>query len=427
MTKPSVKKLKNGMTVISVPQKGATSFSLMVMARVGSRYETEEINGASHFVEHLMFKGTKRRPNAHILTQEFDRFGSEYNAYTSKDSTAYYVKIDAGQSEHAVDLLHDMVFHSLYEPKEINRERGVILEEINMYEDNPVMALEDVLEEALFPQSTLGWQILGPRKVIKNITPKQLTGYRDTYYTPERVVVAMAGKIPPGTMKKVEATFGAVKSKAKNEAEEYACFCPPKNMGVRVMVQKKETEQTQLGIAFHGYAYDHKDAAAADLLGVILGGSMSSRLFQEIREKHGLCYTIRASHSSLEDTGIFSIMAGLDKKRIEDAVHAILKELKNVYTKPFGNGEIQRAKDHFRGRLMLAFEDSSFQARWYAKQWTFTKELQTPEERIRKVEGVTAADVKRVAKAIFTSPHKAVAAIGPISNAKTFESYFSES
>ncbi|MEK7655186.1 MAG: pitrilysin family protein [Patescibacteria group bacterium] len=418
MNKPQVKKFANGMTAILVPQKGATSMTIFVMVRVGSRYESRQINGASHFIEHLMFKGTKRRPNTQILTQTIDRYGAEYNAFTGKDLTAYYIKIAAEQTPLAIDILNDMLFHSLYDPKEIDRERGVIVEEINMYEDNPRMHLEDLLEGALFPRSTLGWNIAGPREVIRNVTRDQLIDYLDSYYVPSRITVVVAGKIMPGTEALLHKTFGKVTQHHKGKEDEFAPFCPPKTLGCPVALQNKKTEQVQLGIAFHGISISHEDAPVASLLADILGGSMSSRLFIEIRERRGLCYSIRASHESLQDTGVFSVTAGLDKKRFPEAVKAIMNEVRSMARKPVPLTEIRRAKDHVRGSIMLAFEDSATQASWYGRQWTFLKRLETPEEKLKRLEKVSAKDIQRVAKKIFDSKRMAAAVIGPFPNAE---------
>lgn len=413
MKRPIPRKLPNGMTAILVPQKNATSMTIFVMVRVGSRYETKPINGASHFIEHLMFKGTKRRPATQILSQTLDRYGAEYNAFTGKDLTAYYIKMEATKTALAVDMLHDMLFHSLYDPKEIDRERGVIVEEINMYEDNPRMHLEDLLEGALFPNSTLGWNIAGPREVIRNVTREQLVNYRDAYYIPERMTVVIAGKIVPGVMGLLERTFGSVPKPEERADDEFAAFCPPTRLEKPLALQTKKTEQAQLGLAFHGMHLRHEDIPAATLLAIILGGGMSSRLFIEIRERRGLCYSIRASHEPLEDTGVFSVTAGLDKKRMREAVGAIIAELKKISRNPVSPEELRRAKDNIRGRTMLAFEDSSTQADWYGRQWTFLKTLETPEDKMKRIEKVTAKQIRRVAKAIFRPERMAAAAIGP--------------
>lgn len=394
--------------------------TLLVLCRVGSRYETEDINGVSHFVEHLMFKGTKKRPNTQIISRELDRYGAEYNAYTDKDVTAYYIKMDAAQTPLAVDMLHDMLFHSTYDPKEINRERGVIVEEINMYEDNPRMHIDDILEEALFPQSTLGWNIAGPRDIIKTVPREKILAYRDAYYIPERMTIVVAGKIQSGVMAMLNETFGTVRRPTGKDVA-FAPFMVPEKLSAPVAYQEKNTEQVQLGIAFHGLPIGDADLAGVSLLATILGGTMSSRLFIQIRERRGLCYSIGASHQAREDIGMFSIMSGLDRSRVQEAVDAIQVELRKMIKTPVTAEELRRAKDHVRGRTMLAFEDSATQAEWYGKQWLFQKKVETPDERMRRYEKVTAAQIRNIAKRIFRPEHMAAAVIGPFGNKSQVE------
>lgn len=421
--KPIPKKLPNGMSVILVPQKGATSMTLLVLTRVGSRYETKDINGASHFIEHLMFKGTTKRPNTQMISRELDRYGAEYNAYTDKDVTGYYIKMDAEKTPLAVDMLHDMIFHSKYDPKEINRERGVIVEEINMYEDNPRMHIDDLLEEALFPNSTLGWNIAGPRETIKTVPREKLIRFRDAYYIPERMIVVVAGKIQPGVMPLLTKTFGSVHRQGGKD-DPFDPFCAPAKLHDPVAFQDKQTEQVQAGIAFHGLPLGHEDLAAAGLLATILGGTMSSRLFIQIRERRGLCYSINASHQAREDVGIFSVLSGLDKKRVPEAIAAIIAELKKTTKSSVTAEELRRAKDHIRGRTMLAFEDSATQAEWYAKQWLFQKKAETPEEKMKRFEKVTAAQILKVAKKIFRPEVMASAVIGPFGTKENVKKFF---
>lgn len=411
------------MQAITIPQKGAASMTVMVFVKVGSRYETKDINGASHFIEHLMFKGTKRRPTTLDISKELDRYGAEYNAFTSKDLTAYYVKMDADKTPLAVDLLHDMLFHSKYDPKEIERERGVIVEEINMYEDNPRMHIEDMLEEVLFPNSTLGWNIAGPREVIRTVPRKKLVAYRDAYYIPERMTVVIAGKIQPGIWELLEKTFGSVKT-GKKADKAFTPFTAPSKLKKAIVFQKKETEQVQLTIGFYGVSLTDKDRAAATLLASILGGTMSSRLFIQVRERRGLCYSVNASHQPIEDTGIFSVMSGLDKSRVKEAVEVIWEELMKTTKTLVRSEELQRAKDNLHGKLTLAFEDSANVSDWFGKQWTFEGKLSTPEERIRQIESVTAADIRRIAKRIFRPEQCAAAVIGPFENQKSVQKLF---
>lgn len=410
--KPTLHTLKNGMPVVLVPQKGAASMTCMVFVRVGSRYETKDINGASHFIEHLMFKGTKRRPTTEDISRELDRYGAEYNAFTDKDVTAYFIKMDADKTPLAVDLLHDMLFHSTYDAKELDRERGVIVEEINMYEDNPSRHVDELLEGALFPHSTLGWNIAGPREVIRTVPRSKLIAYRDAYYIPERMTVVVAGKIMPGVMPLLQKTFGAVKRPAGKD-EAFTPFCPPERIRDPFGYQEKPTEQVQFELGFHGIKMGDARLPAASLLATILGGSMSSRLFVEIREKRGLCYSVYASHGAREDIGEFTIGAGLEKKRFSEAVRAIVGELKKLIRSGVTAEELRRAKDHIRGKTTLAFEDSATQAEWYGKQWLFQKKCETPEERMKRYDKVTRADVRNAAKAIFRPERMAAAVIGP--------------
>jgi predicted Zn-dependent peptidase len=414
--KPTLKKLKNGIPVILVPQKGAASMTLFVFCRVGSRYESKDINGASHFIEHMMFKGTKRRPDTQTISRTLDRYGAEYNAMTSKDYTGYYVKMDAKQTPLAIDLLHDMMFHSHYDQKELDRERGVIVEEINMYEDNPRMHIDDLLEEALFPNSTLGWNIAGPRETIKSVPRAKLISYRDAYYVPERLTIALSGNIVPNAMTLLEKTFGTVTAKTPGSDRTFTPFAVPPVLTEPIAFQEKKTEQVQLGMAFHGLPLGHDDLAATSILATILGGTMSSRLFIEVRERRGLCYSISAGHQPMEDTGLFSVMAGLEKARFSEAVKTIISELKKTVTKGVTSEELRRAKDHIRGKITLAFEDSSFQADWYGKQWMFQRKIETPEQRLKRFEKVTTAQIKRVAKTIFRPEHMASAVIGPFAS-----------
>lgn len=422
--KPISRDLKNGMRAIVVPMKGAASMTFMVFVRVGSRYESRDINGVSHFIEHLMFKGTKRRPDTLMIAKELDRYGAEYNAFTSKDLTAYYIKMDAAQTPLAIDMLHDMLFHSRYDAKEIDRERGVIVEEINMYEDNPRMHIEDLIEGALFPDSTLGWNIAGPRKVIKTVPREKLIAYRDKYYVPSRMTVVVAGKVDKNIWKILDKTFGSVKPPKTPADKSFVPFKTPNRLKEPLMFQDKKTEQAQLSLAFHGLGLGDKRMPAANLLGTILGGSMSSRLFIQVRERRGLCYSISAGHQAMEDTGVFTILTGLDKTRIKEAVKVIWDELRKIATEPVGADELRRAKDHVRGKLTLALEDSSSYADWYGRQWIFQKKAETPEARLKRLEAVTPSDIRKLAAELFQKRHMAAAVIGPFGTKKNVEKLF---
>ncbi|MHB8830707.1 MAG: M16 family metallopeptidase [Patescibacteria group bacterium] len=421
MDKVKRQTLSNGMSLVVAPQKGAESMTLLVLVKVGSRYEPLKLTGASHFIEHLMFKGTTRRPSTLSISKELDQYGAEYNAYTGKDLTGYYIKMAAEHTHEAIDMLHDMLFHSLYEPKEIDRERTVIIEEIKMYEDNPREHISDLMESHLFHGSPLGRNIAGTRQSVAGVSRHELIGYRDAYYIPSRITVAIAGKIMPGAISQIKRTFGHVSQPKKTRDLPFSCFKMPPQTKDPLALQSKSTEQTQLALSFYGLPYGHPDRAAASLLANILGGSMSSRLFIEIRERRGLCYAIGASHESLEDTGAFSIGAGLDHGRVKEALQAIYAELNKITQEPVSHEELNRAKEHIRGRLALAFEDSAVRADWYGRQWLYERKLESPEARVRQFQKVKAQDIKKVARNVLSPRRMVLAAIGPNAMPKTFK------
>lgn len=414
-------RLKNGMDLLLVPQTGADSMTLLVLVKVGSRYEVQKLTGASHVIEHMMFKGTEKRPNTQAISQELDRYGAEYNAYTGKDMTGYYIKMDAAHTDTAIDLLYDMLFHSKFDAQELDRERAVIVEEIKMYEDNPRDHIADLLEEKMYQGSTLGWNIAGTRKSVMKMRRSDLLDYRDSYYIPQRLTLVLAGKILPGAEKKFAETFGRVPVPKKRQDEPFACFKDPRKLKNPVAYLEKNTEQVQLTLGFYGLPYGHEDRQAAKLMALILGGTMSSRLFIEIRERRGLCYAIRASHDSLEDTGAFTVAAGLDKARFPEAIKAIYGELNRVMQESVEKDELARAKEHIQGRMSLSFEDSASRAEWYGRQWVFERKLESPEKRLAAIRKVTTEDVQRAARTLLNPERMAIAAIGPLGKVTNFK------
>ncbi len=416
----SIKRLTNNIPVVLVPQVGAVSMTFMVCVKVGSRYEAQPINGASHFIEHLLFKGTKRRPTSLAITKELDRYGAEYNAFTSKDLTGFYIKMDAAHTPLALDILHDMLFYSRFDAAEMDRERGVIIEEINMYEDNPASHMGDLLEEALFPKSSLGWNIAGPRETIRTISREALMEYHHRYYIPSRITLTVAGKINKDVLALLNRSFGSLKEPKVPADGSFAPFVSSLEKHALTFQQKK-IEQVQLGLGFYGVPYGHKEMPAMALLGTILGGSMSSRLFTEVREKRGLCYSVGAGHHAFEDTGMFTVSAGLDKTRFAEALAAIWQELTKMRQTLVSTDELRRAKDHIRGKWMLAFEDSANQADWYGKQLIFQGKTISPEERMKAIETASASDVRVLAKRMFQKSQSSISVVGPFKSKKEVE------
>lgn len=410
-------KLKNGMRVIVAPLQETKAVTVLVMVKVGSRYEPKNINGSSHFVEHLMFKGTKKRPTALTITKLLDGIGAEYNAFTSKDATGYYIKANYEKVELLLDLLSDMLRNSTFISKEVERERGVIVEEINMYEDNPMMFMEDLFEQTVWGDHPLGRNIAGPKSVIQKVTQRQLHTYYKKYYKPHNMVLAVAGRVDKNIGRLIKKYFDSgttATGKFKFKPAATSQRQP------QVAVKEKDTEQVQLGLGFPAYQYRSKKLYPLYLLNVIMGGNMSSRLFMSIREKKGLCYFIRSSVSPYEDTGAFMIQAGLDKARIREAVTAILQELKKVRQLGVTTTELRKAKDFLKGKLILDLEASDHVASWLSRQEMLHGKIVTPAEQIKKLERVTPADIKKVAGELFVTPKLNVALIGPVQTDNSF-------
>jgi len=409
---------KNGLRVITVPMKSTKSVTVFVMCGVGSRHETRDINGASHFIEHLMFKGTKKRPTTLDISKALDSVGAEFNAATSKDWTGYYVKIDSKKVELALDVLSDMLSNSKFDKKEIDRERNVIVEEINMYHDNPMMYVEDVLEQIMYKGSTLGWEIAGPRKTIKEIPRSKLIAYRDKYYIPENTVVCIAGNIDSKIEALVKKYFNTTKE-VPNETEGFKPFEFTQDKPQVKLVYKK-TEQVQLALGFPGYSSFDDRVYAKYLLSVILGGNMSSKLFIAVRERKGLAYFVRSYVNVYQDTGNFIVQSGLDKSRLEMAIKIILAELKKIKSKGVTADDLQKAKEYLRGKTALGLEETSNIADLYVKQELLQGKIMSPDQKLKKFDAVTAKEIQAVAKEMFDKDLVSLAIIGPFKDEKKF-------
>ncbi len=426
---PETKTMKNGLRMISVPFAGTEAVTVLVMVKVGSRYETPELNGASHFIEHMMFKGTKKRPTTLHISKELDSVGASYNAFTGKSYTGYYAKVPAEHFSLAVDLLHDMIFNSVFLPTEMARERKVIIEEINMYEENPMMHIEDLLEMKLLEGNSLGWNIAGSRQTMEKMKREQVLNFRNAYYQPNRFVLAVAGKIPEGAEKMLTNKFSkeVIRTDKKSvvlQGEKISDFVPYKNVGCeccwpKLIVQNKDSEQVQLAFGFLSPSFkDEEKDLHAEILGTILGGTMSSRLFVAVREKKGLAYYIRAGQGGYEDIGIFTIRAGLNKTKIPMATKVIFNVLASVKKKGVTPAELKLAKNYIKGKIKLGLEDSSDRAGFYARQELSLDKIESPEVYYKKIDKVTASDIKKVANEILQESKMAVAAIGPFESEK---------
>lgn len=405
--------LHNQVKLFLVPLQDTKSVTTLVMYPVGSRYESEKMSGVSHFIEHMMFKGTKKRPNTLTLTREIDRLGAEYNAFTSKEYTGYYIKADAEYLNISLDILSDMLFNSKFEAKEMTKEKGVIVEEIRMYNDNPLMNIENIFEEVMFA-GELGRDVAGTEKHVLSYKREDVLNYRDKYYSPQNATVVIAGNINEKTEDWIEKYFGQEKNKKKlNKFFAQGKFNSTKKEK-RIKIQKKSTDQAQLMLGFPGFDYNAKENAILSVLNTILGGSMSSRLFIQIRERRGLAYMVRSGADNFRDLGYVYVRAGLESKNINPAIKVIKDEIKKIISKGVTKKELIDAKTHIRGALTLSLEDSSIQASWLAKEALFMNEIKTPEERLEDIYKVTNEDIKRIAKKVFKFDQMRVAIIGNV-------------
>jgi len=409
--------LKNGLKIITVPQKGTQAVTVLVLAGTGSKYEKKETSGISHLLEHLLFKGTKKRPDQVSISKPLDAVGGMYNAFTGEDYTGYYAKVDGSHFNLALDVISDIYLNSKLEKKEIQKEKGVVLEEINMYYDHPSSYIQSLWSRVLYGDQPAGWDIAGTKKSVLGITRKQILSYIKTQYTGENTIVCIAGNIPKDAEMRIRKAF------SKISTSEIIKKTPviDKQDNPNCLVKYKDTDQTHFCLGIRGYNIFHPDKFVLEILSLILGGMMSSRLFIEVREKLSLAYYIRTTVSSDPDVGFLVTSAGVDNKRVGMAITAILKEYKKMATKKILPAELKKAKDHLKGKMALLFEASDAQASFYGVQELLRKKILTPEEIYVKINKVTIDDILRVSKDIFKSEKLNLALIGPFKDKTDFQ------
>lgn len=409
--------LENGLRVLIIPMPHASSVSVSVYAAAGSRYEAAPEAGLSHFVEHLAFKGTTNRPRPQDISIEIDSIGGSMNAATDREYTVYYTKVTREFAHRAIAIIADMLRNSLFVGEEIERERGVILEELAAVEDSPDEQAGLLLDALMWPGQPLGRDIAGTAASVSAITHERLIGYYRQQYVPNACVVSIAGAIDePDALEQVRAAFGDWEPGAP--ADWLRAAEAPR--GARSGKVVKPTEQAHLSLGARGLALDHPDRYASDVLSVILGEGMSSRLFMRLREELGLCYDIHSFASHLRDAGSFGVYAGVDPPKAAEAVREIAHELSKVRN-PATADELERAQALIRSRVLLRMEDSRAVSAWYGSQAILDQPRLTPAEAIAKAEAVTLEDVQRVAQALLTDAGLQLAVVGPFEGADLFD------
>lgn len=406
--------LKNGLRVVLVPMRDTKTATVIVMTGTGSRYEDAHENGLAHFLEHMFFKGTKKRPSAKAISEDLDGIGSVYNAFTAKERTAYYAKVSSRYLETALDVISDIFLNSTLPTREIKKERGAIIQEIDMYEDMPMRTVGDVFEGLIFKNEgethPLGRTILGPKENIRSFTQKDFRAYMKRNYTPLNTVVCVAGAInEEKVLAKIKKEFGGLKH---GNPPNYLPFSPEQKAS-RVVIKEKKTDQTNFVIGVPAYPYLHKNEFALAVLSTILGGGMSSRLFLEVREKRGLAYSVQSWVERFPDTGYFAVQAGVEHAKLEKAVSTILAEFKKIKRTPVSAAELKKAKQFIKGTMTLALETSDEIAGHAASTMINFGRVRPLEEILKGIEKVTAEDVRRVVLDLFKSEKLNLAVIGP--------------
>lgn len=365
-----------------------------------------------------MFKGTQKRPNTIDISKELDGIGAEYNAFTSKEHTGYYITADASHLPLAMDMLSDMLYNSKFDAQEMDRERGVIVEEINMYEDNPSFYVEEIFEELLFQGSTLGKPIAGPREVIKNIGRQSLYQYYKKNYYNGNAVIGVAGNFSEAKMQTLlKKYFPVVKRQARNKIKKVSRFVQNQP---RIKLINRNLEQVQLIVGFRTMPSTDKRFIALQILGNILGGTMSSRLFLQIREHMGLCYFIKAEVSGYEDASSFAVHSGLNKDKIYEALSAIKEELDRIKRDGVSRDELQKAKDNIRGRLILRLESPTSYLNFLAAQELLNKKIKDRQMTLDELEKITVSQINILAKEVIDWQKSNLAIIGPFESANKF-------
>ena len=410
--------LKNGLRIITVPAKSTKAVTVMALVGTGSKYETKEINGISHFLEHMFFKGTKNRPDKLKIAEDLDKVGGNFNAFTGFDYTGYYAKVACEKFDLAMDWVSDIYLNSLLPAVEIDKERGVIIEEINMYYDHPMKYVCDLWQELLYGDQPAGWNIAGTKETVSQIAQEQMIDYRLRQYVASNTIVVIAGNIVADeAILSAQKYFNSInQTLPKGKLPVVESQNKP-----AILLQKRTTDQTHIALGVRAYNLFNKKHYALELLGVILGGMMSSRLWIEVREKLGLAYYLRGEAQMDADTGSFVVNAGLDSKKVDLGIAVILKEFKKIKENKISNEELQKAKDNIVGKTTIALESSDALASFYAEQELIEGKILSPEQLYAKIEKVTLEDIKEVAQEIFVPEKLNLAMIGPYDDASRFQ------
>jgi predicted Zn-dependent peptidase len=402
--------LQNGLRLLMAPMPGMRSASISFFFTVGSRYESNTNAGISHFIEHMLFKGSEKYPNARLISEAIEGVGGVFNASTGKELTHYSARVLGEHLPAVLDVLADMVHHSLFDPVEIEKERSVIIEELSSTHDDPQEWVSLLIDEAMWPRLPLGRDDAGYIETVSNIQRQQMLDYLHEYYRPNSLIMSVAGNIDPASI--VDKCKRLFRQWEPRKHAQWTKCLPPTDTSPIVFIEK-ETEQVNLCLGTLGIAYSSPDYYTLMLMNAILGDGMSSRLFQTIREERGLAYDIGSYFNSYAETGNFVVSAGVDPSQVEAAVQAIVNELSSLCTTPVPADELDRIKAFIKGGLVLGLEGTSQVAYWLGSQESLRGKILDVDEITAHIEAVTALDIQRLAQTCFAPQWRRLALIGP--------------
>lgn len=418
--------LSNGLRVVTVPMPGLESVTVTIWVKTGSRFEEKRINGISHFLEHMVFKGSAKRPTARAISEAVDGIGGEFNAGTSKDWTNFYIKSRSGSAETAMDVLSDMVLNPLLMPEEIEREKGTIIQELAMYEDTPMIKINDVFEELIFKGSSLGWDIGGDKDSVRAIMREDFIKYRAEHYHPNEMFVSVSGGITEEkALELVEKYFNQLKmnnKKRKTINTFKGTTFKVEQKKAQIMLKTKKVEQAHIILGFLSEGRGYAGRYAQSVLSSILSGPMSSRLFIEVRERRGLAYAVKPAGDKFNEVGYTGVYAGVDVTKSEEAIKVILDQMHGLADGkyPVTQKELTKTKEFIKGHIALSLEDTQVAGDFFAEQAMFLTEVLTPDEVYKKIDKVTTEDIIFEAKKTFVKNRLNLAIIGPYNDGEKF-------
>ncbi len=415
--------LDNGLRLLTASMPQVASTTCFVFLAAGSRYETPETNGIAHFAEHMFFKGTERRPTARDIGMAIDGIGGEFNAFTGKEYTGYYVKCASEHQGIALDVLADMLRHSKFEEEEIDREKGVIVEEMNMYFDTPRDFIGGVYDDLLYGDQPLGWDIIGRKETVRGATRQTFLDYLTQWYKPARMVVGIAGRLDGDVQTEVERLFGDLEPGGAGAPLPLQPL--PNGSGPRVKLHTKQSDQAHLVVGVPSRPLNHPDRYVLQVLATVLGGGMSSRLFTEVRERRGLAYYVYGINHSYTDAGSLHAQAGVDINRIDEAVTTIADQLKRIVDEAVPPDELAKAKNFAKGRFVLQLENPQGLILFGLRREVLEGHVVEPDEVLAAIDAVTVDDVQRVAQEVLGSNALRLALVGPFEDTERFEQLLS--